>query len=128
MDTFAYAAVLFAGVFAVVASIIWYRSIATRHSVSRLAGIEKHLRTLYGKLASIEAATKETANAKLAVELASLDHALTAHVASSRKNFGKIWQRLGREETADVPSSPGLSTGESDLDAFIALQRAHGSD
>lgn len=76
----------------------------------------------------VEALTKRIDSSTPAVLRADLDDlraAVDLDRIALRKQLGKIWGRIGRDEHTDPT---GDSSGNDELDAFLKLQNTHGSN
>jgi len=58
------------------------------------------------------------------VRINELEAALEALQKSNRREFGKLWKQQQPRELLDVDDG---GTGNDELDAFLELQRSHGS-
>ena len=89
---------------------------------AQLAHMAQHVARLDSELTNAVRAFETTTPAVLRAELEDLRAALQIDRVALRKQLGKIWGRIGAER--DGAAEPSVA-GDDELDAFIALQRAH---
>lgn len=121
---------VFALVLAVVASVaaVWITWLS-RTAMLRLSldWRDVHLKVL-AEVKRIEGAVEKTTNSKLAAEVDALRGALDVYRASTRKELGALWGRIGgRGATIDsyaIPAGNGAYSGDPELDELLRLQSA----
>ena len=89
----------------------------------RLAAIEADHAKLRARLYDLSTKLSTGTNAALRVELTDLQSALEMLAASNRREFGKIWKRLGGVQGGS-PREPLLADVDEELAAILALQSA----
>lgn len=86
----------------------------------------KHVARLDDALEAAVKAFQTTTPAVIRAELEDLRSAVQVDRIAHRKALGKIWGKIGNaRDTMDDAPTPETS-GNEELEAFIALQRAHG--
>ena len=79
-----------------------------------------------GELAHLRSSVSSSSSTKIAAELAELVAAVEVDRLALRKQLGKVWGRIGREEIVG-PESP-QRVDDPEFEALLALQNAHGSN
>lgn len=122
---FAFALALIALVLVAAVSIIWLCRSALIKLDAKWAGL--HVK-LSADVHRIEAAVERTTNSKLAAEVDALRGALDVYRASTRKELGALWGRLGgRGATLDAEVTHvgnGAVAADDELQALLQLQSA----
>jgi hypothetical protein len=94
---------------------------ALKESISRLAE----------RVAGCEQKLSTVSSTALLVRINELEAALEALQKSNRRELGKIWRALDRDEREARPPANDQRTlddsGDPEFDAYIRLQNAHGS-
>jgi hypothetical protein len=80
-----------------------------------------HMSTLQNRLSEFEKRLDGTVPAVLRAELDDLRTAIEVDRITHRKQLGKLWGRVGRDERADEPSRP-MGAADPELQAFLDLQ------